>query len=150
MKDSATNLTDNPTATATRAAKDMDGYKVLRKAIPENDLFTITQFAKQAGVSVDTVYKWMRPPSTSKKPKATGRRNPVDYLGQVLTALSGVRPEGAEVIFDALDDLRAELRKRQGKAPKLAPKEIRDRLRQGAREMTQMADAIQGGSDSDE
>jgi hypothetical protein len=91
----------------------------------------------------------MRQPSTSKKPKATGRRNPIDYVGQLLVGLYGVRPEGAEEIFDAFDDLRAELRARHGRAPKLHREEIGKRLRQMGREANQMADAIAGGADNE-
>src|SRR5688572_33241816 len=129
------NPTNIESSQTPRASKDMDGWKIFRKAVPEGDLWAITELSKLTGVSIDTIYRWMRPPSTSKKPKATGRRNPFDYVGQVLVALYGLRPEGAEEIFDAFDDLRAELRKRHGKASKLAPKEIREKLRQGAREL---------------
>jgi hypothetical protein len=143
----------NPTdieRTPTRATKDMDGWKIFRKAVPEGDLWAITELSKMTGVSVDTIYKWMRPPSTSKKPKATGRRNPFDYVAQVLCALYAVRPDGAEDAFDALDDLRARLRARHGRAPKLQPGQIRSNLRRISREATQMADAIPGGADNEE
>src|SRR5262245_34245475 len=132
-----------------RASKDMNGWKIFRKAVPEGDLWAITELSKLAGVSIDTVYRWMRPPSTSKKPKSTGRRNPCDYIGQVLCALYAVSPDGAEEIFDAFDDLRAELRARHGQAPKLRRAEMKNKLRQGARQLSQMADAIAGESDDD-
>lgn len=127
-----------------RASKDMDGYKVLRKAVPENDLWAIQELSKLMGVSIDTVYRWMRQPSTSKKPRATGRRNPIDYVGQLLCALYAVEPDRAEIVFDAFDDLRAELRARHDRALKLHRDEIKKRLRQMGREANQMADAIAG------
>jgi len=139
--------TANESAPTFRASKDMDGYKVLRKAVPENDLWAITELCKQIGISVDTLYKWMRQPSTSKKPKNTGRRNPIDYIGQLLIALYAVRPEGAEEIFDALDDLRAQLRTRHGRAQKIGRGQIQSNLRRIGREANQMADAIAGGGE---
>ena len=127
-----------------RASKDMDGYKVFRQAVPENDLWAITELRKLLGVSIDTIYRWMRPPSTAKKPKDTGRRNPIDYCGQLLVALYGVSPEKAELVFDAFDDLRAELRARHGRASKLSRIEIKNNLRKIGREANQMADAVAG------
>ena len=135
-------MTPDGNTLTTRASKDMDGWKVIRKAVPKGDLWAITELSKLTGVSIDTLYRWMRPPSTAKKPKATGRRNPVDYIGQFLCALYVVRPEGAEEIFDAFDNLRAKLRARHGRAPKLRRTEIRNRLRQIGREANQMADAM--------
>jgi hypothetical protein len=127
----------------------MDGYKVFRKAVPEGDLWAITELSKLMKVSIDTIYRWMRQPSTAKKPKATGRRNPVDYVGQLLCALYAVRPDGAEEIFEAFDDLRAELRARHGRAQRLGRGEIKNNLRRIGREANQMADAIVGGADDE-
>jgi|SRR5882672_1568631 len=139
--------TADESAPTLRASKDMDGYKVFRKAVPENDLWAITELSKLMKVSIDTIYRWMRQPSTAKKPKATGRRNPIDYVGQLLCALYAVRPESAEDVFDAFDNLRAELRARHGRAPKLGRGEIKNNLRRIGREANQMADAIAGEVD---
>jgi hypothetical protein len=128
----------------------MDGYKVFRKAVPENDLWAITELSKLMKVSIDTIYRWMRQPSTAKKPKATGRRNPIDYCGQLLVALYAVSPERAELAFDAFDDLRAELRTRHGLAPKFGRAEIKSNLRRIGREASQMADAIAGRAGNDD
>lgn len=142
--------TANESAPTLRASKDMDGWKILRKAVPENDLWAIEQLAELLHVSVDTIYRWQRKPLTSKTPKENGRRNPIDYCRQLIVALYGIDPDKGELVFDSFDDLRAELRTRHGRTPKFQRGQIQSNLRRIGREADQLANAIAGGSDNED
>jgi hypothetical protein len=78
------------------------GWRVLERALTNPDtgiLEDISEVAEDAGVSEDTVYKWIRRPSRKKDPKATGRKNPIDYFLRLLRAVYLTTPWGARLIM---------------------------------------------------
>jgi hypothetical protein len=123
-----------------RANKEMDGWKVLVKSLPDGEPLTVEMFAELMGVSVDLVYRWQRRPLTSEEPDSTGRRNPIDYFGRLVCALYAVNPEGAELVFEWADHLRAELRARHGAANSIPLEKVEEKLRTISRETGLLAD----------
>jgi hypothetical protein len=80
----------------------MAGYEVLAEALknPETGrLEDVSAVAEAAGVSDDTMYRWLRRPSQQSDPNATGRKNPIDYFLRLLRAVYTVSPCGARLII---------------------------------------------------
>ncbi len=125
--------------TPSRGSKEMEGWKVLRRALRGRDK---AEFAEMMDVHVDTVKRWTREPLTAEEQQATGRRNPIDYFLRLVYALYAISPEGAELVFDRVDRARALLRKRHGRTERPTRDEIDEKLRRISRETQEVADAI--------
>jgi hypothetical protein len=86
----------------------MDGYLTLKKAIPPGLADAVAYYM---GVTGDAVRKWCREP-IKKKHAQPGRRNPLDRICDLLTAVHKVDKPHARLILqhinDHFEDLEAE------------------------------------------
>lgn len=95
------------------------GWQVLERALTNphtNRLDDIAQVAEDAGVSEDTLYKWLRRPSRKSDPNATGRKNPIDYFLRLLRAVYAATPAGARLILKCVLAEFARLEMKHGRS----------------------------------
>lgn len=75
----------------------MDGWKTLRKAIPDGAAKAV---ANRLNVSPDHVRRWRREPLSDDAPMASGQRSPLDRVRDLLDAIFLTHPAGAVLIVE--------------------------------------------------
>jgi hypothetical protein len=109
------------------------GWKLLEQSLtnPDTDrLEGIAQVAEDAGVSEDTMYRWIRRPSQKSDPNSTGRKNPIDYFLRLLRAVYAFTPRGARLIVGAVVKEFARLEERHGHPASFSLRQFEEDLKE--------------------
>lgn len=86
------------------------------------------EFADSVGVSVSSVEKWRREPSSDEAPHSTGIVNPVQHVDRIFDWLLIRHPDVALLLSERYVHRLRRFRERQSAQPSLSANELREQM----------------------